>query len=70
MANTFTAVVKHEGDWWIGWIEEVSGVNAQEKTHTELVKSLKIALKEALEFNREEAIRAAESNYSEEILNV
>ena len=65
MVKTFTAIVKQAGDWWIGWIEEVPGVNAQEKTHVELVKSLKIALKEALEFNREEAIRAAESNYSE-----
>ena len=28
----YTAIVKHRGEWWIGWIEEVPGVNCQE-TH-------------------------------------
>ncbi|MDH3380389.1 MAG: type II toxin-antitoxin system HicB family antitoxin, partial [Gammaproteobacteria bacterium] len=27
-----TAVVKDEGTCWIGWIEEVPGVNCQEAT--------------------------------------
>jgi hypothetical protein len=31
MTSTFTAITKQDGDWWIGWIEEVPGVNAQEK---------------------------------------
>jgi predicted RNase H-like HicB family nuclease len=51
MKNVYTAVIKKEDDWWIGWIEEVSGVNGQEHTREELIKSLKIALQEALEFN-------------------
>ena len=59
MANTFTAIMKQDGNWWIGWIEEVPGVNCQEKTREELLESLTVTLKEALEFNREEAIRAA-----------
>jgi predicted RNase H-like HicB family nuclease len=46
MNATFTAVVKQRGDWWIGWIEEVPGVNAQERTKTELMKSLREALLE------------------------
>jgi predicted RNase H-like HicB family nuclease len=29
----YTAVIKLEDDWWIGWIEEVPGVNCQEKTY-------------------------------------
>ena len=66
MNGIFTAVVKQRGDWWIGWIEEVPGVNAQERTKTELLKSLREALLEALEFNREEARRAAEGEYIEE----
>jgi len=66
MNATFTAVVKQRGDWWIGWIEEVPGVNAQERTKTELMKSLREALLEALELNREEARRAAEGEYIEE----
>ena len=66
MKATFTAIVKQRGDWWIGWIEEVPGVNAQERTKAELLKSLREALAEALEFNREEARRAAEGQYVEE----
>jgi predicted RNase H-like HicB family nuclease len=70
MAKTFTAVIKNEDNWWIGWIEEVPGVNCQEKTLGELRKTLKATLKEALVFNRREALRAADSDYSEEILTV
>ena len=70
MANTYTAIMKQDGDWWIGWIEEVSGVNCQEKSREELLESLSVTLKEALEFNREEAIRAAAPDYTEEPLTV
>ena len=66
MTNTYTAIIKQDGDWWIGWIEEVPGVNCQERSRKELIRSLKVSLKEALEFNRQEAIRAAASEYTEE----
>ena len=56
MNTQYTAVVKNEGDWWIGWIEEVPGVNCQEPTKTELLESLRITLKEALELNRDDAV--------------
>ncbi|MGH9936136.1 MAG: type II toxin-antitoxin system HicB family antitoxin, partial [Blastocatellia bacterium] len=52
--------------WWIGWIEEVPGVNCQETTRDELLESLRITLGEALEFNRNEAIAAAGVGYQEE----
>lgn len=32
MNQSFTAVVKRDGEWWIRWIEEVPGVNCQERT--------------------------------------
>ena len=32
MKDTYTAVVKKSDDWWIGWIEEVPGVNCQESS--------------------------------------
>jgi predicted RNase H-like HicB family nuclease len=63
--STYTAVVKQDGDWWIGWVEEVSGVNAQESTREELLASLKLVLQEALEMNRAEARAAAGSSYEE-----
>lgn len=46
----YTAVIKQDGEWWIGWIEEIPGVNCQEKTKEQLVDSLKITLKEAIEY--------------------
>lgn len=70
MNPIYTAVVKQDGDWWVGWIEEVPGVNCQEKTHEELLDSLRATLKEALEFNRDDAISAAGSNYVEERITV
>ncbi len=70
MANTYTAVTKQDGGWWIGWIEEVSGVNCQERTKSELVASLRATLAEALELNRQDAIRAALPDYSEELVTV
>ena len=38
----FRAVIKQSGDWWIGWLVDMPGVNAQEKTREELLESLKI----------------------------
>ena len=61
----FTAVVKQEGEWWIGWVEEVPGVNAQEASREALLESLKLVLREALEMNREEARAAAGDRYEE-----
>jgi predicted RNase H-like HicB family nuclease len=68
--NNYTAVVKNEQDWWIGWIEEVPGVNCQERTREELMESLRVTLKEALELNREEALTAAGKGYLEEPIAV
>lgn len=70
MQNTYTAILKKDGDWWIGWIEEIPGVNCQEKSREELLEALKITLKEAIDLNRQEALQAAEADYSKELLCV
>jgi len=70
MTTEYTAVIKQEDDWWIGWIEEVPGVNCQERTRQELVESLRVTLQEAIEFNRQDAIASAGSGYSEEKIAV
>lgn len=59
MKQTYTAAVKEDDGWWIGWIEEVPGVNCQERTREELRESLRTALVEAIELNRAEAKSAA-----------
>jgi len=43
MKVKFTAIVKKDGDWWLGWVEEVPGANAQERTKEELLESLREA---------------------------
>ena len=62
----YTAIIKRRGMWWIGWIEEVPGVNCQERTLEELRQSLAETLSEALVFNRREALDAAGEDYQEE----
>lgn len=54
--NTFTAVVKHDHNWWYGWIEKVSGVNAQEQSREELINALRECLSEAIKMNRRDAL--------------
>ena len=44
----YRAIIKKTGDWWIGWLIDLPGVNAQEKTKTELIQSLKIGAQEML----------------------
>jgi predicted RNase H-like HicB family nuclease len=70
MANTYTAITKKVGKWWVGWIEEVPGVNCQERTREKLLESLQVTLKEMIAFNRKDAIRAASPDYSEEPLTI
>jgi len=48
----------------------VPGVNAQESTKDALITSLREILREALEFNRNEARLAAKDNYTEELVTV
>jgi len=70
MENKYTAVIKKDDDWWIGWVEEIPGVNCQEKTKEELLETLRVTLKEALVMNKNEALAVAESNYSEVVLEL
>jgi hypothetical protein len=41
--------------FWIGWIEEIPGVNCQEASRDELLESLRVTLAEAIEMNRQSA---------------
>jgi predicted RNase H-like HicB family nuclease len=61
----YTAIVKQDGDWWIGWIEEVPGVNCQEPSRELLLETLRVTLQEALESNRAEARSAASEDFEE-----
>lgn len=70
MNTEFTAIMKQAGEWWIGWIEEIPSINCQERTREDLIETLRVTLKEALEFNRQDAIAAVGSGYTEEKIAV
>ena len=42
MKKVYTAQIQHRGEWWIGWVREISGANCQERTREELIKTLEI----------------------------
>lgn len=65
MKAEYKAIVKRDGDWWIGWIEEITGVNSQGATRDELMNNLSSALGEALELNREFARSVAGDEFEE-----
>jgi predicted RNase H-like HicB family nuclease len=65
MIASYTAVIQRDGEWWIGWVEEVPGVNSQGITREELLDNLRDALEEALEMNREDARAAAHGAFEE-----
>lgn len=53
LPGPFTAVYQRDGDWWIGYVEELPGANAQERTLEEARESLREAVSDVLEANRE-----------------
>jgi predicted RNase H-like HicB family nuclease len=65
MTANYNAVIQPHGAWWIGWVQEVPGVNSQGQTREELLENLRDALEEALEMNRAEARAAASGAYEE-----
>lgn len=44
----YRAIIQQKDDWWIGWLVDIPGVNAQEKTRDELIESLRIGAEDML----------------------
>jgi len=44
----YRAIIKKSGSWWIGWLIDLPGVNAQEKTKDKLIESLIIGAQDML----------------------
>lgn len=70
MSQRYTAIVQQDGPFWIGWIVELPGVNGQGDTREELLDSLRSALREAIEMNRQDALAAAQQPYEQEVIDV
>ena len=46
--ETYTAHIQKNGDGWIGWIQEIPELKREKGTQKELLKTLKIELRETL----------------------
>lgn len=44
----YRVIIKKSDEWWIGWLVDLPGVNAQEKTREKLIESLQIGAQEML----------------------
>ena len=44
----YRAIIKKSDSWWIGWLVDLPGVNAQERTKNKLIESLKIGAEDML----------------------
>ena len=56
MDSQCMAVIKPDDGWWVGWIEEVPGVNCQERTREDLLETLRMTLAETIDLKREGAL--------------
>ena len=52
MHTEYATTTQRDGGWWIGWVDDVPGVKCQERTYDELVESLRITLREALDLEQ------------------
>lgn len=52
MLRQFTGIYTKRGSWYLGWVEEIPGVNTQGKTLRETKENLKEALWLVIETNR------------------
>ncbi len=64
---TYTATIGRDGEWWIGWIEEVPGVNCQEASREELLDSLTVTLREMLEID---PAKSPVENFERELITI
>ena len=53
MENTFTAIFEKVDDWYIGYVEELSGANTQGRTLEETRENLRETIELILASNRE-----------------
>lgn len=70
MIGQFTAVYLKRGKWYIGYVEEIPGVNTQGRTLAEAKRNLKDALVMVLEANRAIAHRSHSRHAIEEPISI
>lgn len=70
MSCAYSAVIRQSDGWWIGWVREVPGVNAQARTREQLLDDLAAALQEALAMNCRDAEAAMPADYERVVIQL
>jgi predicted RNase H-like HicB family nuclease len=70
MHNEFTAVIEHDGEWYIAYCPEVPGANGQGRTVDECRKSLAEAIALILEDRRQDALRGVPEDAIKDVVVV
>ncbi|MFQ5588351.1 MAG: type II toxin-antitoxin system HicB family antitoxin [Nitrospiria bacterium] len=65
MSQKYTATVMRDEDRWLGWIEEVPGIQCQEHSREALQENLMGLLKKTLLFNQQETFSDLELCFKE-----
>ena len=58
MSREFTGVIEKRGKWYVGYVEELPGVNTQGRTLKEVRENLKESLCLIIEANRDIATKS------------
>ena len=70
MKQTYTAVYCQTDGRWVGWVEEVPGVNARGKSRVAMMTELRAALQTKLSRNRRKARSLAGRSAKKETFRV
>jgi len=70
MRNEFTAVIEHDGDWFIAYCPEIPGANGQGRTKEEARHSLSEAVALILEDRREDGLRGVPADAERDVVVV
>ena len=70
MHNEFTAIIEHDGDWYVAYCAEIPGANGQGRTKDEARASLADAIALILEDRREDALRGVPADATRETVVV
>lgn len=57
MPNEFTAIIEHDGKWYVAYCAEIPGANGQGRTKEEARENLADAIALILEDRRKDALR-------------
>ena len=68
--TTYTAVIGQSEGFWVGWVDQVPGVNCQSDTKEGLMEALREALRMILEDDASQSAPTLEEGYEREPLSV